>query len=1244
MATRRDFVKTGLIAGAGLSLPKLALAATAPGRAALATEQTAAAGQGSAFAPSSFTRGVGIYPGLPEQDFSPTVSLDPSAPYRNLALLRPAYGSSSYDYNLTAQLVTDGIVDTETPRWLVAMADGEILRKEDREIFTDHFQSALQALTGTTPTVELHLMGGAEAPAIDRLEVFVVVPESVPVERLTFTASTSDDGHLWQKLPAVSGSAPLPPEKYPPGLSNGAHLLNVTLPLGAATGKRFYRIDFGTTSAVAGVISTANAGTVEAAMAAEVPYLSWRCGQVAFYNGTKRVDVGGPYSFTSAWKSAGLDEEWVYVDLGSRFAFDNVKLHWIARAAEGKLQVSDDAGTWIDLQPLPTGGPGLTDDIRLSSAAQGRYVRVLMTRPTSPDGYILSELEVFGHGGFLAQPKPMPATSAEGRLAIAGGAWRLQRIPHAHPGAATPAPGDNLTGEQLSKMGFHDAGWMIATVPGTTLTSYLNTGTIQDPNFGQNQLHLSDSYFHADFWYRTEFQAPAAHRDGVQTLNFDGINWKAEVYLNGAHLGRIEGGFMRGRFDVSGKLLPGPNALAVRVLRNDTPGSCKQKTLESPGKNGGALGADNPTFHASIGWDWISTIRGRNTGIWNDVYLTQTGAVTLQDPLVTSTLHLPDTSRADIALEFVAVNHSNKPVTGTVRGTFGTIRFEQRITVPASARQVIKLSPETHKQLRLEKPELWWPVGYGEPHLHDVTLRMEGAHGDRHHSLQWKAGIRQFTYDETGGALHMFINGRRFIARGGNWGFGESMLRFRAREFDVAARYHRDMHFTMIRDWVGQIGDESFYDACDKYGLVVWQDFWLANPWDGPVPNDNALFLANSRDYVARIRRHASVGIYCGRNEWFPPKVLEVGIQQLLAELHPDIKYIGSSADGPVSGHGPYHALSVPNYFRLADKKLHSEIGAPAIPPIESVRAMMPESALWPMSLDWGLHDYTLTGAQGATAFNTLVTESYGGANNVDDWITLGEMVSYEAYRAMFEAQSKYRQGLLLWMSHSCWPSFVWQTYDWYFAPTAAYFGCKLGSEPLHIQWNSYDETIEVVNYSGGNRKGLTAMVEVFNMDGKSMLQRSVPVDSPEDSTQTPVHMEYPAGLSSLHFLRLTLTENGNVVSKNLYMRGLEQADFRALRTLGKARVQNSTEAAQQNGQWIVTTNLQNTSSIPAVFARLKVVRESSGDRILPATFSENYITLMPGESRTIHIELSAADARGEKPKVVLAGLNLAST
>ncbi len=1237
-ATRRRFLKTGLIAGAGFSLPRLALAATAEDGFAAAQETTG----GEVLAPAQatqgalpFTRGVGVYPGAPEQDFGPSLALDATAPYRNLALRRPAYHSSAYDYNLTAQLVTDGITETRMPTWIVTVVDGEILPKPEREILTDHFESATLALAGTSPTVELHLMGGEQALKIDRLEVFVVVPSSVAPDRLSFTASTSEDGHIWTKAAAVPGNKPLPPDKYPPGLANGSHLLNVSLPLGAAAPKRYYRIDLGTASA-----AEATAGTAQAAMASDVPYLSWRIGQIAFFNGASRVNVGGPYSFTSAWKSAGLDEEWVYVDLGRRFTFDNVKLHWIARAAEGKLQVSEDAGNWTDLQPLPAATSSPLDDIKLATPATGRYVRLLMTRPTSPDGYILSEMEIFGHGGFVQQPKARPTASPDGRVAIAGGDWRLQRVPHPAAGEANPTAGEILSGESLSKAGFADADWIVATVPGTTLTSYLNAGAIPDPNFGQNQLHISDSYFYADFWYRTAFQMPAASHGQMQSLNLDGINWKAEVYLNGQHLGRMEGGFMRGRFDVTGKLITGTNALAVRVLRNDTPGSCKQKTLGSAGKNGGALGADNPTFHASVGWDWIPTIRGRNTGIWNDIYLTTHGAITLEDPLVTSTLSLADSSRADITLEVFAVNHSDRPASGTLRGTFGNVRFEQKVSVPASGRQTIKLSPATHRQLSIRNPELWWPAGYGEPHLYDVALRMEGAHGDLHHHLTFKAGIRQFTYDENGDALHLFINGRRFIPRGGNWGFGESMLRFRAREFDIAVRYHRDMHFTMIRDWVGQIGDEAFYEACDKYGVVVWQDFWLANPWDGPVPEDNAMFLANSRDYVARIRRHASIGLYCGRNEWYPPEALQAGIKQLLADFHPGIKYIGSSADGPVSGHGPYHALSVPNYFRLADKKFHSEIGAPAIPPIESVRAMMPESALWPQSLDWGLHDFTMEGAQGATAFNTLVAESYGGANNVEDWVMLGEMVSYEAYRAMFEAQSRYRQGLLLWMSHPCWPSFVWQTYDFYFAPTAAYFGCKLGAEPLHIQWNSYEETIEVVNYSAGHRKALTATVEVLNMNGKSMMQRSVPVSSPEDSTETPIHMEYPAGLSPVHFLRLTLTENGNVVSKNFYMRGLEQANYRDIRTLGKATVRLTTDAQQRDGRWVLTTTLVNTASVPAVFARLRAVRESSGDRILPAYFSENYISLMPGETRTLTTEIDVVDARGEKPKLVLEGMN----
>ena len=278
--------------------------------------------------------------------------------------------------------------------------------------------------------------------------------------------------------------------------------------------------------------------------ARRLPDVLWHLGEVVFYRGDKRVEIGGPYSFTSAWMSAGMDEEWVYVDLGARCEFDRVTLHWIARAAEGAIQVSDDAEHWRDLASL-AGRTGQVDDVKLPQPAHGRYVRVLMTRPATPNGYILSELEVYGRGGFVARPHAAAPVDADGRLPLAGGAWRLQRASLISAG-----------GEELSQPGFSDADWLVATVPGTVLTSYLNSGAIPDPNFGQNQLHISDSYFYSDFWYRTEFTAPSVDAKQIAWLNFDGINWKADVYLNGAKLGRIEGGFMRGRFDVTGNCSP----------------------------------------------------------------------------------------------------------------------------------------------------------------------------------------------------------------------------------------------------------------------------------------------------------------------------------------------------------------------------------------------------------------------------------------------------------------------------------------------------------------------------------------------------------------------------------------------------------------------------------------------------------------------------------------------------------------
>ena len=1127
----------------------------------------------SAVQAQQYTLGVGVYPGDPRENFAPVTHLDQT--YRNLALHRPAYQSSSYDYNLTAQLITDGIKDTKLPRWVaVSTSQQGELKKNEREWLLDHNWLTGVSLKGTGGWVQVELAGGEGARQVDRVDIDARVQSGQSGQAgWSAVVSGSDDGQTWKELGRASG-ADRPAKEFKP-----------SIPLTAPSRSRFYRVSL-------------EAGST----------MGWQVGEMALFDQNVRVEAGGPYNFTSAWKSAGTGEEWVYVDLGAVCTFDHVTLHWIRSAADGVLQVSDDATNWKTLRPI-------ADDMKLASPAKGRYVRLMLSKAASPEGYILSEMEVYGRGG------PLPhGRGSVNALDLAGGAWRIQR--------------DSLVsadGATLSKPGFHLANaaeWLVATVPGTVLTSYYNAGALPDPNYADNQLAISDSFFYADFWYRNEFAIPPVAPGKHVWLNFDGVNWKADVFLNGEKLGRIEGGFMRGRFDITSRVHAGQrNALAVLVEKNATPGSVKEKTFDNPDKNGGALGADNPTYHASIGWDWIPTIRGRNTGIWNNVYLTTTGPVTIEDLFVNSSVG----QGADVSIEATLRNHESEPVTGTLHGHFGEMAFDEPVNLEPSGSQTVKHA------LHLTNPKLWWPNGYGDPNLYAVSLQFETANHGVSDAKSFQAGIRQFTYSEDGGALKIWINGRRFVPLGGNWGFSESMLRYRAREYDAAVRYHRDMHFTMIRNWVGQIGEDAFYEACDRHGIVVWQDFWLANPFDGPDPDDNDLFMRNVKDTVLRIRSHPSIGLYCGRNEGQPPKPLEAGMRQALAELHPGLHYISSSADDTVSGHGPYRAMPLKFYFaQRATPKLHSELGMPNIVSMDSLRAMMPESAMWPQGRMWGLHDFSLNGAQRGAAFRERIEKSYGGADNAADWVRLAQYVNYEGYRAMYEAQSKNRMGLLIWMSHPTWPSFVWQTYDYYLEPTAGYFGAKKACEPLHIQWNPVTDNVEVVNYSGGDARGLTASVELLNIDGAAKWQKTTPVESSEDSVVTPIHIDYPDGLTPVHFIRLKLTRGGETVSGNFYWWGLEEYNYRALRDLPKVKLEAVTHAERQGARWLLTTTLHNPAKTPALMVKLKAVRERSGDRILPAIYSDNYVALMPGESRTILTELEDADTRGERPKIVI--------
>jgi hypothetical protein len=1199
-----------------------------------------------------YTRGVGVYPGNPAEDFSPSLIPDKDN-YRNLARLRPAYHSSSYDYNLTAQLVTDGIIQDEMPSFITLSTNRGVIPKNEREWLLDHNSVTELNIEGTDIWIQYELNREVAPAEVEQISLngTLTYNEKKP-GRWQITCSGSEDGSKWDELgkfqgtgfpgqarpnpfaafmtppgPQRKGTRPRRPDLFsffagPYGSDSTAprpsfsfrfqmpgpqRVINATFKFDKPASYHFYRISL-------------SAGCAE----------KWVFGDMDFFNKGENLLMIPSNRFKSSWMSAGTSEEWIYVDLGSESTFDHIKLHWINKAIQGSIQVSDDAKSWNELAALP-GGQQQLDDIGLKQWAKGRYVKILLTKPASGRRYVLSEMEVFGKGGLVARPKPNPDISGN-KLYLSGGNWKVQRATQVYS-----------TGEGISQTDFMCNDWIAATVPGTVLVSYWNAGALPDPNFGDNQLMISESFFNSDFWYRDEFDLPASFKGTKMFLNFDGINWKADVFINGKNAGRIEGAFIRGKFDVTDLVKPGQkNALAVLIHKNDHIGVIKEATALYHDKNGGILGADNPTYHASIGWDWIPTIRGRNIGIWNDVYLNVSGAVTIEDPFVYTDLPLPDTTSADINIELTLNNHTGEPISGSLTGRYGDIKFDEKVSLGSFERKMIKLNTSNLPALHLRDPKLWWPKGYGEPLLYDVEFEFITGSGDQSDKVAFKSGVREMTFNEDNMILNMYINGRRFIGRGGNWGFPESNLNYRGREYDAAVAYHADMNFTMIRNWVGQTADDEFFEACDRHGVMVWQDFCLANPADGPNPDNPELFLKNAEDVIKRIRNHPSIGIYVGRNEANPPVVIDTGLRKLVSDLHPGLHYISNSAMGVVSGGGPYRALPVRDYFLLYGfNRFHSERGMPNVMTFESLKQTLPEAALWPQSSQWGLHDYSLESAQACASFNQMIEKGFGIAKDAKEFTELAQWINYNGYRGMFEGRSLYRQGLLLWMSHPAWPSMVWQTYDWYLDPTAAYFGCKKASEPIHIQWNPVFDEIEVVNYNARDRTGLTAKAQLINMDGSVQWEKKTGLNCREDSTAKCFKLEFPKSLSSVHFIKLTLIEDDKTISENFYWRGVEEGNFQALRNLPRVKIDNRTRVTKAGSDWILATTLNNNSGQPALMIRLKIVGTKSRERLLPVLYSDNYVSLMPGEQRIITMKIKDMDTRGEKPAVEISGFNV---
>lgn len=807
------------------------------------------------------------------------------------------------------------------------------------------------------------------------------------------------------------------------------------------------------------------------------------------------------------------------------------------------------------------------------------------------------------------------------------------------------------TGAQISVPGFNTADWYAATVPGTVLTTLVNDGVYPDPLYGENDRMtvIPDSLARTSYWYRTTIQVPRAYTDRRVWLNFDGINYSAVVWVNGTQIGTIRGAFIRGIFDITSVVKPGaPAVVAVEITPQPHPGVAHEHDWRNGvGQNGGESALDGPTFLSTLGWDWLPAMHDRDSGIWQRVFLSSSGPVVVKDPLVTTDLPLPKTDSSDVTLQATVENVTDQPVTGVLQGAIEKIKFSRSVQLAPHATQTIRFDAKNTPALRMENPRLWWPNGYGPQNLYHLHLDFKA---DRKVSDEQDLdfGVRKISYSVPGtDTLTISVNGVPIFIRGGDWGLDEAMKRIPRERLDAEIRLHQLAHLNMIRNWVGQSTGEDFYELCDKYGILVWDEFFQPNPNDGPDPIDLNTYIANVRDKILRYRNHPSIALWCARNEGYPPPAIDAALRTLLAALEPTRRYQPSSTDGAgVRSHGPYYWRVPRDFYRVTDDYFKTETGTMSVPTLESIHGMMPRKDWELIGDDWAEHDFA-RGGQHGERYPGLISARYGAFRNLPDFVRKAQLANYEDFRAMYEGRNAKlfhpTTAVLTWMSNPAQPSFVWQIYHYDLEPMSSYFAVMHASELVHIQFNQADEHVQVIDNLPTSVTDATARVSIYNLDGSLAAQHEIKVTAQPDVATDLGLVDFPPTLSAVHFIKLDLLDaSGKLLSTNFYWRALppDRDDLTALNQLPMVTLEAKAERKDEDGNRLVTVTLHNASKSVALMAHLQL-RRKSGERVLPAYYSDNYISLVPNETRTVTIEAALKDFKGEDALVVFDGWNV---
>ncbi len=846
--------------------------------------------------------------------------------------------------------------------------------------------------------------------------------------------------------------------------------------------------------------------------------------------------------------------------------------------------------------------------------------------------------------------------------------WRLQ--------SACTVKADGAT---ISTTSFAVDDWLKTSVPSTVLAAQAAEKVFPDPYFGMNLRDIpgtsypighnfsklpmpQDSPYRCGWWYRTDFAAPpSAARDQRTWIHFGGINYRGEVWINGHRIAdptTVSGAYRTYDFDVTEFLQPGAkNILAVETF------APTEKDL-------------------GINWvDWNPCPPDKDMGLWGEVDLVTTGAVTVRSPMAVT--HFPDTSLATADLTIYAELHNATPraIKGIVEGTAAGIRFEQPVELGPNEDKTVVFTPEQFPALHVKNPKPWWPYQMGEPHLERLTISFveQGAKtpGTQTDDQSVQFGFRESTSEltATGGRLYR-VNGKPILIRGAGW--SQDML-LRTDDHRLRDQLHlvRDMHLNTIR-LEGKLETEDFFHLADEQGILVMLGWCCCDHWEDWktwTPDDLNIATASLRAQLLRLRSHASLLVWLNGSDNAPPANVEAAYLKVEAETHwPNPTLASASATNTVGAGpsgvkmtGPYDYVA-PSYWYVDQHNgggfgFNTETSpGPAIPSQASREKFLTDPNAWPPTADWSYHngggEFT-----NLKVFDEAMTAMYAPPHSAADYERIAQTMEYDSERAMFESYSKNKYvstGVIQWMLNNAWPSMIWHLYDYYLDAGAGYYATKKACEPLHLQYSYDDRSIVLVNSTYEPVAGLHATVRVHGIAWKELYSAEATVDAPSDSAQRVFLLpdSLMSGAERLFFIDLTLTDPaGRIVSRNFYwvpyaLTSFDWAhtdythtpadrheDLTALANLPPAHVDATADIERLSHGRVMRVHLHNSDQALAFQVRA-AARTQSGGLIAPVFWSDNWIELAPGESITLTAQLP--DDAPADPAVHIEGWNIA--